>query len=131
MIKSDVIGTRVMFACVGGTAQTICYPASPGIVNPVQSPATVKSGAAAGDAEGEKQRKHADLGRRFRFEPVAFETSGSCGPSTAKLLREIGGSSVRCLRRAPRDRVADPALLYRRGQRQRGLYLLIPTAYTS
>ena len=52
--------------------------------------ATVKAGAAAGDAEAEKRRKYADLARRFRFEPVAFETSGSCGPSTAKLLREIG-----------------------------------------
>ena len=28
--------------------------------------------------------------RRFRFEPIAFETSGSCSPSTRKLLREIG-----------------------------------------
>ena len=28
--------------------------------------------------------------RRFRFEPIAFKTSGSCGQSTKKLLREIG-----------------------------------------
>ena len=52
--------------------------------------ASVKAGAAAGDAEVEKRRKYADLCQRFRFEPVAFETSGACGPSTKKLLREIG-----------------------------------------
>ena len=49
-----------------------------------------KAGAAAGDAEAEKRRKYSDLCRRFRFEPVAFETSGACGPSTKRLLREIG-----------------------------------------
>ena len=52
--------------------------------------AAVQAGAAAGDAEAEKRRKYADLCQRFRFEPIAFETSGSCGPSTKKLLREIG-----------------------------------------
>ena len=51
---------------------------------------TIKAGGAAGDAETEKRRKYSDLCRRFRFEPIAFETSGSCGPSTKKLLREIG-----------------------------------------
>ena len=52
--------------------------------------AVIQAGAAAADAEEEKRRKYSELCQRFRFEPVAFETSGSCGPSTRKLLQEIG-----------------------------------------
>ena len=52
--------------------------------------AATEAGAAARVAEDAKRRKYAELTRRFRFEPVAFETGGACGPSTKSLLREIG-----------------------------------------
>ena len=52
--------------------------------------ATTAAGGAAKEAEEAKRRKYDHLGRRFRFEPVAFETSGSCGPTTRAFLRELG-----------------------------------------
>ena len=44
--------------------------------------AATSAGAAARDAESKKRKKYSDLARRFHFEPLAFETSGVCGPST-------------------------------------------------
>ncbi|KAF0290804.1 Ubiquitin carboxyl-terminal hydrolase 2 [Amphibalanus amphitrite] len=52
--------------------------------------AALKSGAAAKKAEDEKRRKYAQLTQRFRFEPVAFETDGACGPTTRAFLQELG-----------------------------------------
>lgn len=52
--------------------------------------AATKAGAAAHNAELAKRRKYVELVKRFRFEPVAFETGGACGPSTKVFLRELG-----------------------------------------
>ena len=48
------------------------------------------AGEAARNAEDIKRRKYVDLAQRHRFEPVAFETGGSCGPATRALIRELG-----------------------------------------
>ena len=52
--------------------------------------AATTAGGAAKEAEEAKRRKYAHLTSRFRFEPVAFETSGSCGPTTRIFLQELG-----------------------------------------
>ena len=50
----------------------------------------VSVGHAAREAEERKRRKYGALGARFRFEPVAVETAGVYGESTAALISEIG-----------------------------------------
>ena len=52
--------------------------------------AAVAAGEAARNAEVRKRHKYADLAQRYRFEPVAFETGGACGPGTKTLIRELG-----------------------------------------
>lgn len=50
----------------------------------------VLAGSAARAAEEKKRRKYAALGVRYRFEPVALETTGVYGDTTGALLSEIG-----------------------------------------
>ena len=50
----------------------------------------VAPGNAALKAEKAKRRKYAELGTRFRFEPIAVETAGVFGVSTASVVSEIG-----------------------------------------
>lgn len=50
----------------------------------------MSAGFAARGAEERKRRKYATLGTRFRFEPVAVETTGVYGESTGVLISEIG-----------------------------------------
>ena len=50
----------------------------------------IEAGHAAAKAENSKRAKYPDLVRRFRFEPVAIETSGAFGPSTKNIVYEIG-----------------------------------------
>ena len=50
----------------------------------------VSVGHAEREADERKRRKYRVLGARFRFEPVAVETAGVCGESTAALISEIG-----------------------------------------
>ena len=50
----------------------------------------VTPGAAASSAEERKRVKYSRLEERFRFEPIAVETFGTFGPSTACLVQEIG-----------------------------------------
>ena len=64
-------------------------------------------GAAAKEAEEKKRVKYLGLSDRFRFEPVAVETSGVIGPSTLKFLLELG--------RRMREQT---------GERREGLWLL-------
>ena len=52
--------------------------------------ASLKAGAAAKKAEDGKRRKYSQLAHRFRFEPVAFESNGVCGPTTRSFIRELG-----------------------------------------
>ena len=47
-------------------------------------------GAAANKAEERKRRFYSTLGDRYRFEPVAIETTGVYGKSSGKLVSEIG-----------------------------------------
>ena len=49
-----------------------------------------QAGSAAQAAENRKQRRYAELGRRFQFQPIAVETSGSLGQSTLPFLKELG-----------------------------------------
>ena len=51
--------------------------------------ASVEAGAAAKAAEKAKRLKYNALADRFYFAPVAFETSGACGPSTRSLLKDL------------------------------------------
>ena len=50
----------------------------------------VTAGQAASKAEESKRSKYTDLVRRFRFEPIAIETSGVYGPTTKLIVQEIG-----------------------------------------
>ena len=53
-------------------------------------------GAAANKAEERKLRLYNGLQDRYRFEPIAIETTGVAGKSTAKLLSEIGRRITGC-----------------------------------
>lgn len=50
----------------------------------------VEAGSAATGAEERKRRKYEALGRVHQFEPIAVETMGAYGGSTAVILRAIG-----------------------------------------
>ena len=54
------------------------------------SSAASAPGAAAKDAEIRKFRKYESLSNRYKFQPVAFETAGACGPSTKKFVKQLG-----------------------------------------
>ena len=47
-------------------------------------------GAAANAAEDHKKKHYSPLSDRYRFEPLAIETTGVYGKSSAKLVSEIG-----------------------------------------
>ena len=59
---------------------------APSIIN--ESAST--PGSAANKAEDRKRHRYGNLENRYRFQPLAFETTGVCGQSTAKLVAEIG-----------------------------------------
>ena len=50
----------------------------------------VSAASAAEEAEKLKRLKYPALVQRFQFEPIAIETSGVFGPSSIKIIREIG-----------------------------------------
>merc|ERR1712121_82711 len=50
----------------------------------------VEAGAAAAKAEESKRIKYPEMVRRYRFEPIAIETSGVFGPTTRLIVQEIG-----------------------------------------
>ena len=50
----------------------------------------LEPGAAARAAEARKRRHYSGLSCRYLFAPIAIETSGVLGPSTAKFVRELG-----------------------------------------
>ena len=47
-------------------------------------------GAAARAAEQRKRDRYADIAQRYRFEPLAVETSGVFGPAFSKFTSELG-----------------------------------------
>ena len=49
-----------------------------------------EAGHAATKAENAKRSKYPDLVRKYRFEPVAIETSGVFGSTTRNTIKEIG-----------------------------------------
>ena len=51
----------------------------------------LQAGSAAEAAEERKRRKYEGIGDVYIFEPIAVETTGVLGPSTAKLIKLIGG----------------------------------------
>ncbi|KAG0713662.1 hypothetical protein GWK47_015705 [Chionoecetes opilio] len=50
----------------------------------------ISPGAAARAAEQRKRARYAALAQRYRFEPLAVETTGLLGPAISKLLAELG-----------------------------------------
>ena len=56
----------------------------------------IRPGAAADAKEEEKRRRYSGLAERYRFEPLAVETSGVLGTSSSKLLHEIGRRISSC-----------------------------------
>ena len=50
----------------------------------------IESGHAAAKAEKDKRNKYLVLAQRYKFEPIAIETSGVFGPSTRNIIHEIG-----------------------------------------
>ena len=49
-----------------------------------------RAGAAAEKQERFKRLKYRELSERFRFEPLAVETTGVLGPSSLKFVSELG-----------------------------------------
>ena len=47
-------------------------------------------GAAARAAEARKRRRYEDLAQRYRFEPLAVETTGVLGPAFANFITDLG-----------------------------------------
>ena len=58
------------------------------ILNPIR--AALDAGSIADAAEVRKIAKYAELGRRFIFQPVAVETSGTMGKSTIQFFLDLG-----------------------------------------
>ena len=54
------------------------------------------AGAAADKAEARKRTRYAALQSRYRFEPIAVETTGVLGRTTAAFLRELGRRISAC-----------------------------------
>ena len=54
------------------------------------SASAAQAGAAASAAENRKRRRYSELGRRYRFQPVAVETAGVIGQSSLSFLKELG-----------------------------------------
>ena len=52
--------------------------------------AAMNVGSAAAKAENAKRSKYPELVSRFRFEPIAIETTGVFGHSTRTIINEIG-----------------------------------------
>ena len=50
----------------------------------------VEAGAAALQAENRKRERYQNISREYLFEPLAFKTSCVFGPSTLKLVNELG-----------------------------------------
>ena len=50
----------------------------------------IKPGSAAEKAEGDKRKFYQDLQSRYRFEPLAVETTGVIGKSSNQFISEIG-----------------------------------------
>ena len=50
----------------------------------------MRAGAAAEKQEQLKRQKYTELSERFRFEPLAVETTGVLGPSSLKFVAELG-----------------------------------------
>ena len=51
---------------------------------------SLEPGAGAGVAEERKRVKYRGISDSHIFEPVAFETTGAAGPTTLRLIKEIG-----------------------------------------
>ena len=54
------------------------------------SDSAIAAGASANKAEAQKREFYRNLESRYRFEPLAVETTGVCGRSTSKFISEIG-----------------------------------------
>jgi hypothetical protein len=50
----------------------------------------IHPGSAARKAESLKRRKYAELARRYIFEPVAIDTLGVYGETTALFMKDLG-----------------------------------------
>ena len=55
-----------------------------------------QAGAAAKGAEHRKRQKYRDVTPRYRFEPLAIETTGVLGPSSLKFVHELGSRVREC-----------------------------------
>lgn len=60
------------------------------VANSYVSVTSVKSGAAADQAERGKHNIYIDLKEQYHFTPLAFETFGSIGPETEVFLKKLG-----------------------------------------
>ena len=59
---------------------------------------SIESGTSAKSAEILKSRKYQGLVGNFHFQPVAFETTGCCGPSTSSFVDELGRKVIEASR---------------------------------
>ena len=57
---------------------------------------SLTAGAAANKAERRKRERYSGLEDRYRFEPLAIETTGVIGQSSAKLISELGRRLTGC-----------------------------------
>ena len=50
----------------------------------------IAAGSAATKAEIRKRNKYQEMVRRYKFEPIAIETTGVFGSTTRTIIKEIG-----------------------------------------
>ena len=55
----------------------------------------LEAGAGAGAAEERKRGKYQGIADTYIFEPIAFETTGAGGPTTLRLIKEVGRGLIR------------------------------------
>ena len=56
----------------------------------VLTKSALEPGTAARAAEERKRRHYSEISSRYKFAPIAVETSGVLGPATSKFVRELG-----------------------------------------
>ena len=65
---------------------------------------TLHPGQADADADRRKRSKYMGIMNTYEIQPVAFETSGVCGPHTLCFLNKVGHIATEC-RHEPRERL--------------------------
>ena len=79
-----------LFPYSGGMCLTWDATCTDTFADSVLIQSALEPGVAARNAEVRKQRHYSEISSRYKFVPIAVETSGVLGPATSKFIRELG-----------------------------------------